>query len=111
KLALVFFPLVGLLAVNANALITVLFTKDYAASVPIFMVWSLSILFASIQTDGVMRVFAQTRFLFVVNVLRLGILVAVMHLFLARFHLLGAVLVTLVGIVFAKTAALARIRR
>jgi O-antigen/teichoic acid export membrane protein len=112
KLALVFFPLVGVLVVNATALITTLFDKDkYAASVPIFMVWSLSILFASIQTDGVMRVFAQTRFLFVLNLFRLSLLVAVMHWFLTHFHLQGAVMVTLLGMAFAKTVALIRIRR
>jgi len=111
KLALVFFPLVGMLVVNANALITTLFKEAYAASVPIFMVWSLSIFFASIQTDGVMRVFAQTRFLFVVNLLRLALLMTVMHWFLAHFNLVGAVMVTLCGMAFAKTMALIRMRK
>jgi O-antigen/teichoic acid export membrane protein len=111
KLALVFYPLVGLLVVNANAIITVLFTERYAASVPIFMVWSLSILLASIQTDSVMRVFAQTRFLFFVNLMRLAVLVTVMHLFLNRFHLLGAVFVTLLGSLFARSMALMRMRK
>jgi O-antigen/teichoic acid export membrane protein len=111
KLALVFFPLVGMLVVNANALIMTLFKEAYAASVPIFMVWSLSILLASIQTDGVMRVFAQTRFLFVVNLLRLMLLITVMHWFLTRFNLVGAVMVTLFGMAFAKTMALFRMRK
>ena len=55
KLSFVFFPLVALLIVSALPLITLLFTKAYAASVPIFMVWSLSVLSAAFQTDGVLR--------------------------------------------------------
>src|SRR6185295_17517591 len=68
KLALVFFPLVAMLIVNAYRIITLLFPAMYVASVPIFMVWSLTILFSIVQTDGVLRVFAETRFLFLMNV-------------------------------------------
>src|ERR1041385_3611209 len=50
KLALVFFPMVGLLNSNARSLILFLFTDRYAASIPIFMVWSLVILFSAFQT-------------------------------------------------------------
>ena len=44
------------------------------ASVPIFMVWSAMILLSTFQVDGVMRVFAQTRFLLVLNLMRLAII-------------------------------------
>jgi O-antigen/teichoic acid export membrane protein len=108
KLALVFFPLVGLLIVSARPLILFLFTERYAASIPIFMVWSLSILFNAFQTDGVMRVFAQTRFLVVINIVRLAAIVAVMGWFLRSFNLIGAVLVTLIGVAVARVMALVR---
>ena len=111
KLALVFFPLVGLLIVSANPLILFLFTERYAASIPVFMVWSLSILFAAFQTDGVMRVFAQTRFLVAINIARLAAIIAVMGWFLRSFNLVGAVLVTLLGIFVAKLMALLRMSR
>lgn len=110
KLALVFFAMVGLLIVTARPLIEFLFTARYAASIPIFMVWSLSILFAAFQTDGVMRVFAQTRYLVVINIARLIAIVAVMGWFLREFSLVGAVLVTLIGILVAKGMALFRMR-
>jgi O-antigen/teichoic acid export membrane protein len=111
KLALLFFPFVGLLISNAYQLITVLFTKSYAASVPIFMVWCLSILMAAFQTDGVLRVFAQMRYLFTINVVRLVVVLVMMGWFLSSFKLLGAVFITLIGILLAKLMALARIRR
>jgi O-antigen/teichoic acid export membrane protein len=110
RLAFVFFPLVGLLVANAYPLITMLFTTSYAASVPIFMVWSLSILFVAFQTDGVLRTFAQNRWLFIVNLTRLVMVVAMMGWFISSFYLMGAVLVTLSGILLAKAMALVRIK-
>ena len=111
KLALLFFPFVGLLVVNAYPLITQLFTSAYAASVPIFMVWCLSILLAAFQTDGVLRVFAEMRFLFTINVARLALVLLTMGWFLSTFKLMGAVLITLVGMLLAKIMAIARIRK
>jgi O-antigen/teichoic acid export membrane protein len=110
KLAFVFFPLVGLLVVNAFHLITLLFGKAYIASVPIFTVWSLSILFAAFQTDGVLRVFAQNRCLLIINITRLAVIALSMGWFLSAFHLMGAVLVTLIGMLIAKVMALVRIK-
>ena len=111
KLAFVFFPLVGMLIVNAFPLITLLYTKSYAASVPIFMIWSLSILGAAFQTDGVLRVFAENRWLMFTNFLRLAVVVSLMSWFLSSFQLIGAVLVTLSGILMAKLCMLFRIKR
>ena len=108
KLALLFFPMVGLLVVNAQALIVFLFTDRYVASIPIFMVWSLSILLAAFQTDGVMRVFAQTRYLVAINIARLVVIVAVMGWFLREFSLVGGVLVTLIGMIVGKAMAMVR---
>jgi O-antigen/teichoic acid export membrane protein len=111
KLAFVFFPLVGLLAASSFPLITLLYTKAYVASVPIFTIWSLSILFAAFQTDGVLRVFGQNRWLMVTNVVRLAAIVLLMSWFLNTFHLIGAVFVTLSGIVIAKITMLVRIKK
>ena len=110
KLTLLLFPFVGLLIVNAYHLITLLFTTAYVASVPIFMVWSLSILLTAFQTDGVLRVFAEMRFLFAANVVRLIAIFLLMGWFLSRFNLIGAVLITLLGILVAKVMAIVRIR-
>ncbi len=110
KLAFLFFPFVGLLVVNAYALITLLFTTSYSASVPIFMVWSLSILFATFQTDGVLRTFAENRWLFIINVTKLTMVLAFMNWFLSTFYLIGAVFVTLGGMLVSKTMALVRIK-
>jgi len=110
KLALIFFPMVALLLITANALIVMLFTSAYERSTPIFMVWTLSMLLATLMTDAALRVFAEMRFLIFQNLLRLLLIVAMIQWFLARYDLMGAILVTLLASVIAKLFALARLR-
>jgi hypothetical protein len=51
------------------------------------------ILLSILQVDGVMRVFAQTRFLLALNLMRLAIIAGLLKWSLSEFHLLGPVLV------------------
>lgn len=109
KLALVFFPLVGVLLVCADPLIVLLFTDTYAASVPIFMLWTLSMLFMTLLTDSVLRVFAENRFLIAQNLVRLALIAVLIRFFLQHLGLPGAILVTLLATGVAKGLALWRI--
>jgi O-antigen/teichoic acid export membrane protein len=111
KLALILFPMVGVLLVNAREIIVLLFTDSYAASVPIFMVWSSTILLAAFPVDGVMRVYAQMRFLVVLNVVRLTLIAGLIGWFLATFQLLGGVLVTVLAMGVARGLGVGRMRK
>ncbi|MBI3894998.1 MAG: polysaccharide biosynthesis protein [Acidobacteria bacterium] len=111
KLALIFIPLFGLLVVTARDLIVFLFTESYVASVSIFMVWSLTVLLSAFQTDAALRVYAQTRFLFMLHLLRLLIIVGLISVFLSGFGLLGAVLITLLSLAIAKALSLFRLKQ
>src|SRR5258706_1651846 len=111
KLALLFFPLVALMVVAARDIILLLFTSKYAASIPILMVWSTTILLATLQVDGVLRVFAQTRLLLALNLMRLAIIASLIHWSLSRFSLIGPVLVIVLATVAFKAVALARMKR
>jgi O-antigen/teichoic acid export membrane protein len=111
KLALLFYPLVALLIVTADDIMTLLFTPAYAASVPIFRAWSMAIVLAAIPMDGLLRVYAQTPFLLTINVVRLVIVAAGMYWFVSAFGLLGAVYVTLVAMAAGKALGLIRMRR
>ncbi len=110
KLALIFFPLVSLLILCAPQIIALLFTKNYAASVPVFRLWSLIILLSVLQSDAVLRVYADTRFLFGLNTLRLILIVLFVKSSLSLFGLRGAVIVALGAAVTAKALALGRIK-
>jgi len=111
KLALAFFPLVAILLVNARDLIVFLFTARYLGSVPIFMVWTASFLLMTLPVDGVLRVHADTRFLFLLGAVKLLIIGATVGWFLGRFQLLGGVFVSLLAVLVGKSLALFRVKR
>jgi hypothetical protein len=79
------------------------------ASVPIFMTWTLTIVPAVFCVDAVLRAYAQTRFLFAMNVLRLGLVIALISWCLSAFGLVGAVLVTLLATTIVRVLSIARI--
>jgi O-antigen/teichoic acid export membrane protein len=108
-LALLFFPAVALLVVAAPDLIVFLFTESYRGSVPVFVIWSLSVALSAMPTDGALRVYAATRFLLVLGLLRLVLIAASIGAFLRMFGLRGAVLVTVTVAVIAKAASLVRL--
>lgn len=110
KLLLLYAPLVGCLLTVAHEVIVVLYTDSYAASVPVFMLWIVGVLFIGLLTDGVLRVYAQLRFLTLLGLAKLALLALTLPWFLQAFGLAGAVLATLLTTALAKTAALSRIR-
>jgi O-antigen/teichoic acid export membrane protein len=110
-LALVFFPFAGVLALGAHELIVLLYTADYAASVPIFRLWALTILFVPLLCDAALRVFAETRFLILVNLGHLVVLVAAIGPALDHFGLPGAVVAGALAMAAGRAIALGRIRR
>jgi len=110
KLSLLFFPLVAVVVVLAHEFILLLFTAKYAASIPLFMVWSSLILLTTLQVDGVLRVFAQTRLILVLNLMRLAIIGGLIQWSLTAFHLLGPVLVIVFATLAFKVGALVRMK-
>jgi hypothetical protein len=111
RLAAIVFPLEALLLLTARSVIVSLFTVRYLASVPIFMIWSLTILPSALSVDAVLRVLARTRFLLAMNVLRLAIIVTSIGWFFSAFGLTGAVMITLLSMSLVKAVSVIRIAR
>jgi O-antigen/teichoic acid export membrane protein len=109
RLAFVFFPMVAILLLTARELILVMFTARYLGAVPIFMISIVFILLSSFPVDGVLRVYAETRTLLLLSLLRLTIIAAGIGWFVSTFHLPGAVLVTVAASVTAKIVGLGRV--
>ena len=109
RLALVFVPFFVLMLLSAREIITVLYTADYVASVPIFMVSTVAIVFAIVPVDSALRAFARTRMLLALNLFRLALIASTIAWFVSRWGLPGAVLVTIVAAGTAKMIALVRI--
>ena len=111
RLGFMIFPLAAFLIVMAREIIVLLFTSAYAGSVPIFMLWSLTMLTSVLVVDSVLRVFAQTKYLVAQNVAQLLIVAALVGPFLGIFGLGGAVLATLTAALSVRAVAVVRISR
>jgi O-antigen/teichoic acid export membrane protein len=111
RLSFWLWPLAAALALTAHDVIVLLFTARYAASVPVFLLSTLTIALAAFQVDSVLRVYALTRFLIVMNVARLAVVLGGIWWAVATFQLVGAIGVTVLGMAIAKTLALWRIAR
>jgi O-antigen/teichoic acid export membrane protein len=111
RLAFLLMPLSIGLSVLAAPFIVTLFTTKLQAGIPIFSVWVLTVIPAIFAVDAMLRVYAQTRFLLVMNLVRLGFVMALIGWFIGAFGLVGAVLVTLIATAVAKALAIVRIAR
>jgi O-antigen/teichoic acid export membrane protein len=111
RLAFVFVPLAIALSITARDVIGLLYPASYLPAVPIFAIAASLIVLAAFPVDGLLRVYADTRFLIVMNLIRLTIIGAGIGWALSALGLRGAILITVVAQVVAKVAALARIRR
>ena len=111
RLAIVIIPLTIFLLVMARDIIVTLFTSSYLASVPIFMLWTLTIISFVPCVDAMLRVHAQTRFLFGLNLLRLALVLGLTTWFLSWYGLSGAVLVVLMSTWLVRIIGLVRIAR
>jgi O-antigen/teichoic acid export membrane protein len=110
KLAALFFPMAALFWATGPQLLAALFTHKYAASAPVFMAATLEVPLAVVAVDAVMRAAAATRFLLVVNALRLVGGLALVILGLALFGLPGAPLGVVTAELVGRLAMLARSR-
>ncbi|MBV8843473.1 MAG: oligosaccharide flippase family protein [Bryobacterales bacterium] len=111
KLAVLFLPLTALMMSGAHEIILMLYTPRYRESVPLFTIWALLILTSTLQVDGVLRVFAETRFLLVLNLTRLAIVAGLIQVSLRSLHLAGPVIVIVLANACFKLLALVRMRK
>lgn len=111
KLAMLLFPLVALLLVAGHELIVFLFTEGFRASVPVFLISSLTIAFAALPTDSALRSYGQTGVLVGMNIVRLAVVAVSIGPLLSIFGLPGAAVSLVLGTVAVKVVALVRIRR
>jgi O-antigen/teichoic acid export membrane protein len=109
RIAVLIFPLTVLFCSGAHYLIVGLFTSTYEGSVPIFRLWSLTMLPAVMAVDAVLRVYAQTRFLLVMNIVRFACVAGLIGLSMSLFGLNGAVLVTLTALAITKVLGVIRV--
>jgi O-antigen/teichoic acid export membrane protein len=108
KLFMIFAPFSTVLIISAHAIIVTLFTSQYVSSVPIFEVSSIGILGAAFMTHCVMRVYAQNRFLIVLNSIKVVVMLLCVVFLMNWIGLLGAISAVLITLVFSNTTQLWR---
>lgn len=111
KLSLVFLPMAAALLIVSDRLITVLYTSRYAGSVPVFMVGISAIVLTGIMTDSVLRVFAQTRYLVALNLIRLAVVAGTILFLMRAIGITGAIVATVLATLVFKVLGLMRIKR
>lgn len=110
KLALVYFPLFIFLMIVAQEFITTLFTKNYAASVPIFRVNLLLLPIYILMLDPVARAFPHIgRFLLKIRVVLFLGLISALYFGIQHFDLRGMIAIVVVAVLLEKLISLAKI--
>jgi O-antigen/teichoic acid export membrane protein len=64
KTATLFFPMFVFLELTARPFITILFTEEYAAATPVFMIYMLLFLRSSVETGAIIQANNRTGFIF-----------------------------------------------
>ncbi len=106
KLAFFYFPIYIFLIITAQTFIITLFTKDYLASVPIFMI-NLTILpFSILITDPIVRAYQELgRFLLILRVFVLIGLVTALYFGIQHFNLTGMITIAVIALLIEKMIA------
>ena len=110
KLALVLFPAFVWVATNARDVLVLLYTERFEASVPIFMVFLLMIPLAALELDYIARAFADTAFIFRINLIRLTLSALLLGVMVAPWGLAGAAWATVLALGVTKLVTLRKLK-
>ncbi len=103
KLALVYFPLYVFLMITAGTFITTLFTHQYDASTPIFMINLTMLPFGVLITDPIVRSFKELgRFFLLTRIFVFTLLVSVLYFGLNELGLIGIISVAIGALLLEK---------
>lgn len=106
KLAFFYFPIYVFMFITAETFIFTLFTHNYMASVPVFMINLTLLPLQIIVTDPVVRAYKELgRFLLVLRIFILIALVATLYFGIHHFGLSGMIMIVVIVSVFEKLIA------
>ena len=111
KMNLMLMPVFVFFFFTAEVFITVLFTADYADSVPIFRIGLFLILISSINTGAVLQAYAKTRYVMNIALLRLPVTAGLLWVFIQQWGVLGAVSADVLAMVAFRLVVLGKVAR
>jgi O-antigen/teichoic acid export membrane protein len=100
KLAFFYFPIYIFLTITAEAFVTTLFTHNYAASVPIFLINITLLPFYILANDSIIRAYKELgRFLLIVRVFIFIALISALYFGIRHFDLRGMIAIVVVTVI------------
>jgi O-antigen/teichoic acid export membrane protein len=97
--------------IASREFITVIFTDRYVESIPIFIITLLKMPFDIFVTHSVLKAFAETRFIFKLNIILLPITVALIYVFIGLFGMIGATIATIASFGLIRIVELFKVKR
>ena len=106
KLAFFYFPIYVFLLITSQTFVTTLFTQEYAASVPIFVINLTLLPFSILITDPIVRSFKELgRMLLVTRIAVLGAMIAVLYFAMGQLSMAGFITVAVAAVLVEKVIA------
>ncbi|MCU1291118.1 MAG: Polysaccharide biosynthesis protein [Acidobacteria bacterium] len=106
KLAFFYFPIYVFMVITAQTFIITLFTTEYLASVPIFIINLTLLPFSILITDPIVRAYKELgRFLLVLRGFVLAALISVLYFALGILDMRGMITIAVVAILLEKAIA------
>jgi O-antigen/teichoic acid export membrane protein len=106
KLAFFYFPIYVFLVITSTTFVTTLFTEEYAASVPIFVINLTLLPFSILITDPIVRSFRELgRVLLGIRIAVLGGMMTVFYFAMEQLSLTGFITVAIAAILVEKVVA------
>ena len=100
KLAFFYFPIYIFLTITAEAFVTTLFTHNYAASVPIFLINITLLPFYILANDSIIRAYKELgRFFLIVRVFIFIALISALYFGIRHFDLRGMIAIVVVTVI------------
>ncbi|HSK72409.1 MAG TPA: oligosaccharide flippase family protein, partial [Pyrinomonadaceae bacterium] len=106
KLSFFYFPIYVFLFITAQTFIITLFTRNYLASVPIFLINLTLLPFHILVTDPIVRSYRELgRFLLILRIFIFSGLVAALYFGIQHFNLSGMIAIVVVALICEKIIA------
>ena len=112
KLAFFYFPIYVFLLITAQTFITTLFTRNYLASVPVFLINITVLPFYILINDSIIRAYKELgRFLVVLRVLIFAAMLSALYFGIQNFDLRGMIAIVVVTTIVEKLISAAVVIR
>ena len=111
KMNLLLFPVFVFFLITADEFITILFTTEYAGSIPIFRIGLVLILISSINTGAVLQAYAETRYIMKIAILRLPVTAVLLWVCIHLWGVIGAMTADALALVLFRFIVLKKVAR